>query len=55
MGVPTSSVVIAGERGPLSDRNVGRVIRDQAVNGRSIVGEHILIAPFQLGVRQPDG
>lgn len=55
MGVPTSSVVIAGERGPLSDRNVGRVIRDQAVNGRSSVGEHILIAPFQLGVRQPDG
>ena len=55
IGVPASSVVIAGERGPLSDRNVGRVIRDQAVNGRSSVGEHILIAPFQLGVRRPDG
>lgn len=55
MGLPTSSVVIAGERGPLSDRNVGRVVRYRAAQGISDRDEHILIAPFQLGVRQADG
>ena len=55
IGVPTSHVIIAGERGPLSDRNVGRVVRDRAARGASDANEHILIAPFQLGVLQPDG
>jgi len=55
LGLPTSSVIIAGERGPLSDRNIGRVVRYRAAQGISDRDEHILIAPFQLGVRQPDG
>eukprot|EP01035_Chromulina_nebulosa_P010825 gene10825-14515_t len=55
VGVPASHVVIAGERGPLSDRNVGRVVRYRAAQGISDRDEHILIAPFQLGVQQPDG
>ena len=55
IGVPTSHVIIAGERGPLSDQNVGRVVRDRAARGASDTNEHILIAPFQLGVLQPDG
>ena len=55
IGVPASRVIIAGERGPLSDQNVGRVVRDRAARGTSDTNEHILIAPFQLGVLQPDG
>lgn len=55
IGVPASRVIIAGERGPLSDQNVGRVVRDRAARGTSESNEHILIAPFQLGVLQPDG
>lgn len=55
IGVPISRVIIAGQRGPLSDQNVGRVVRDRAARGASDSNEHILIAPFQLGVLQPDG
>ena len=54
MGLPLSRVVIAGERGPLSDRNVGRILRDRAARAGDD-DDHILIAPFQLGVRQADG
>jgi signal transduction histidine kinase len=55
LGVPASSVVLAGERGPLSDRRVGRIIRDRAARVGLRDEEHFLIAPFQVGVRQPDG
>ena len=54
MGVPISAVVIAGERGPLSDRRVGRVLRDRAAR-EGLREELFLIAPFEVGVRQPDG
>lgn len=54
MGVPTSAVVIAGERGPLSDRRIGRVLRDRAAR-EGLREELFLIAPFEVGVRQPDG
>lgn len=54
LNVPETDIIIAGERGPVSDRNVGRVIRDRASQGTTY-DEHILIAPFQLGVRQTDG
>ena len=49
------SVVIAGERGVLSDRRIGRIIRDRAAKVGVRDEEHFLIAPFQVGVRQPDG
>jgi signal transduction histidine kinase len=55
LGVPVESVVVAGERGPLSDRRVGRIIRDRAAREGMRDEEHFLIAPFQVGVRQPDG
>jgi signal transduction histidine kinase len=55
IGVPVTSVIIAGERGPLSDRRVGRIIRDRAASLGVRDEEHFLIAPFQVGVRQPDG
>lgn len=55
LGVPATSVIVAGERGPLSDRRVGRIIRDRAAKEGVRDEEHFLIAPFQVGVRQPDG
>lgn len=54
MGAPISAVVIAGERGPLSDRRVGRVLRDRAAR-EGLREELFLIAPFEVGVRQADG
>jgi signal transduction histidine kinase len=47
--------MIAGERGPLSDRRIGRIIRDRAARVGITAEEHFLIAPFKVGVRQPDG
>ena len=55
LGVPASDIVIAGERGLLSDRRVGRIIRDRAAKAGMRDEEHFLVAPFQVGVRQPDG
>ncbi|WP_293476889.1 ATP-binding protein [Phenylobacterium sp.] len=55
IGVPPSAVVIAGERGPLSDRRVGRIIRDRAVRAGMGGEEHFLIFPFKVGVQQADG
>ncbi|ODT87182.1 ATP-binding protein [Phenylobacterium sp. SCN 70-31] len=55
LGVPVDHVVLAGERGPLSDRRVGRIIRDRAVQAGIRQDEHFLINPFQVGVRQSDG
>jgi len=55
LGVPAANVVVAGERGPLSDRRVGRIIRDRAARAGMGDEEHFLIAPFKVGVRQADG
>lgn len=55
LGVPAASVVVAGERGLLSDRRIGRIIRDRAAKVGVRDEEHFLIAPFQVGVRQADG
>lgn len=55
LGVPAANVIIAGERGPLSDRRVGRIIRDRAARAGMSEEEHFLISPFQVGVRQADG
>lgn len=55
LGVPPADVVIAGERGPLSDRRVGRIIRDQVARAGIRDEEHFLISPFQVGVRQGSG
>jgi signal transduction histidine kinase len=54
LGVPVASVVIAGERGPLSDRRVGRIIRDRLARA-DVREEHFLIEPFEVAVREPDG
>jgi signal transduction histidine kinase len=55
LGVPVTSVVVAGERGPLSDRRIGRIIRDRAAREGVRDEEHFLVAPFQVGVKQTDG
>jgi len=55
LGVPASNIVIAGERGPLSDRRIGRIIRDRAAKAGMGDEEHFLVAPFQVGVRQANG
>jgi two-component system OmpR family sensor kinase len=55
LGVAASKVVIAGERGPLADRRVGRIIRDRVARAGMSEEEHFLISPFQVGIRQADG
>jgi signal transduction histidine kinase len=55
LGVPAASIVVAGERGVLSDRRVGRILRDRAARVGVREEEHFLIAPFQVGIRQADG
>ena len=55
LGVPVATIVVAGERGLLSDRRIGRIIRDRAAKVGVRDEEHFLIAPFQVGVRQTDG
>ncbi len=55
LAVPAANIVVAGERGPVSDRRVGRIIRDRAAKVGVRDEEHFLIAPFQVGVRQADG
>jgi signal transduction histidine kinase len=55
LGVPAADIVIAGERGVLSDRRIGRIIRDRAAKVGMREEEHFLIAPFQVGVRQANG
>ncbi len=55
LGVPTADVIIAGERGPLSDRRVGRILRDRVARAGMGEDDHFLISPFKVGVRQPDG
>jgi two-component system, OmpR family, sensor kinase len=48
-------IVVAGERGPLADRRVGRIIRDRAARAGMGDEDHFLLAPFKVGVRQADG
>jgi signal transduction histidine kinase len=55
LGAPVANIVVAGERGLLSDRRIGRIIRDRAAKVGVRDEEHFLIAPFQVGVRQADG
>jgi signal transduction histidine kinase len=54
LGVPLNNVVISGDYGPLADRRVFRTLRNRmAEEGGN--EEQFVIAPFQIGVRQPDG
>ena len=53
LGVAPDAIVIGGDRSPFSDRRVFHILRDRMA--REGGEEHFLVAPFALGVRQPDG
>ncbi len=55
LGVPVDDVVIAGSRGPLSDNRVARTLDDRIQRSGGRDAEHILVEPFEVGVRQADG
>ncbi|WP_304172023.1 cell wall metabolism sensor histidine kinase WalK [Phenylobacterium aquaticum] len=55
LGVPVDAVVIGGDHSPFSDRRVFRILRDRMAREGGSRDEHFLVAPFALGVRQPDG
>jgi signal transduction histidine kinase len=54
LGVAPAHIVIAGHLGPLADRRVFRTLRDLSAK-EGVSEEQFLIAPFQVGLRQPDG
>jgi len=54
-GLDPSRVLIISEQGRYADRRAFRLVRDElAKNGHTSL-EHILFAPFRVGVRRPDG
>ncbi|MDB5448365.1 MAG: sensor histidine kinase, partial [Phenylobacterium sp.] len=52
--VSPDTIVIAGNPGPLADRRIFRILRNRTLR-EGLGEEQFLIAPFQIGVRQPDG
>jgi two-component system OmpR family sensor kinase len=46
---------ISGDRSPFADRRVFRIVRDELARQGATSEEHFLVAPFAVGVRQPDG
>ena len=51
---PVDDIVIAGNPGPFADRRILRVLRSRTQH-EGLGEEQFLIAPFQIGLRQPDG
>ena len=54
MGVSADRIVLATRAGPFADRRVFRIIRDRIAR-EGVREEHFLVAPFDVGIRQPDG
>ena len=54
LGVTTDSIVLATHSGPFADRRVFRIIRERIAR-EGVREEHFLVAPFEVGVREPDG
>ncbi len=54
LGVTVDSVVLATNAGPFADRRVFRSIRDRMAR-EGVREEHFFVAPFDIGVRRPDG
>jgi signal transduction histidine kinase len=54
LGVTVDRIVLATHAGPFADRRVFRIIRDRIAR-EGVREEHFLVAPFDVGVRQPDG
>jgi two-component system OmpR family sensor kinase len=55
LGLQKDQVRISGDRSPFADRRVFRIVRDQLAREGAASEEHFLVAPFAVGVRQPDG
>ena len=55
MGVRPQSIVISTDRPPLTDRRVGRMLRDRIEREGGRRDDHFLVAPFEVGVKQADG
>jgi signal transduction histidine kinase len=55
LGVPVQRIVIAGDRGPFSDRRVFRILRNRMAREGGEREEHFLVDPFQVAVAQADG
>jgi signal transduction histidine kinase len=54
LGVSVDRIVLATRAGPFADRRVFRIIRDRIAR-EGVREEHFLVAPFDVGIRQPDG
>ncbi len=54
LGVPVDSIVLATKAGPFADRRVFRIIRERMAR-EGVREEHFFVAPFDVGIRQPDG
>jgi len=55
LGVPVTRIIIAGDRGPFSDRRVFRILRNRMARDGGPRDEHFLVEPFQVAVAQADG
>ncbi|WP_308238209.1 hypothetical protein [Phenylobacterium sp. J367] len=55
LNVPVNRIIIAGDRGPFSDRRVGRILRDRLARQGAPRDEAFLLDPFQVAVAQADG
>lgn len=54
LNVSPDRVLIEVDRNPFSDRRVLRTLRDR-LQREHVREEHFLVAPFEVGVRRPDG
>ena len=54
LGVSGDRIVLATRAGPFADRRVFRIIRDRIAR-EGVREEHFIVAPFDVGIHQPDG
>jgi len=54
LGISPDRIVLATKAGPFADRRVFRVIRERMAR-EGVREEHFFVAPFNVGIRQPDG
>ena len=54
LGISVDRIVLATKAGPFADRRVFRIIRERIAR-EGVREEHFLVAPFDVGIRQPDG
>ncbi len=55
LGVDAASLVISSDLSPFSDRREFRIVRNELTQKGESAEERFLIAPFQVGLKRPDG